>query len=449
MDRLTPKDHAEAVALFRSEIVGALVRRELERGELRASLRALSQQRFRPPGSPRMRSFSVPTLERWYYACRRGGLEALRPRQRSDRGRAQQLTAAQRELLCDIRREHPSASVPLILRTLVADGRLPAGAVSPATVRRLYVEHGLDRVPLRDGAGAHTRWQWQAERPLALWHGDVCHGPTLLIACQRKPLRIHALLDDASRFIVALEAHHTELEADMLALLVGALRRHGAPGTLYLDNGPTYSGELLRLACARLGIALVHAKPHDPRARGKMERFWRTLREGCLDHLGPVATLADVNARLQAFVGAHYHCAPHAALMGRSPQAVWDAARATRPADALDEAKLHDALTVRARRRVRRDCTVAVDGWDWELDQGFLAGRVVTVGRSYLEPTSAPWVEYEGKRLLLHLVDPVRNARRKRPPRRPRPPAAPPKPVVPFDPTGALLARTPNEEPKP
>jgi putative transposase len=450
MDRLTPKDHAEAVALFRSEIVGALVRRELDRGELRALLHALSQERFRPPGSPRTRSFSVPTLERWYYACRQGGLAALRPRPRSDRGRAQELTPAQRALLCDIRREHPSASVPLILRTLVADGRLQAGAVSPATVRRLFVEHGLDRVPLRDGAGAHTRLQWQAERPMVLWHGDVCHGPTLLVGCQRKPLRIHALLDDASRCIVAIEAHHTELEADMLRVLVGALRRHGLPGTLYLDNGSTYSGELLRLCCARLGIALVHARPHDPRARGKMERVWRTLREGCLDHLGPVAALVDVNARLHAFVTEHYQQAPHAGLMGKSPQTVWDAAAASRPADTLDETKLFDALTLRARRRVRRDCTVSVDGAEWELDQGFLAGRVVTVGRSYLDPASAPWVEYEGKPLVLHLVDPVRNSRRKRPPRRPPPDAVTgAQPPVPFDPIGALLTRARDQEPKP
>ena len=134
MDSLTPKDHAEAVALFRSEVIGALARRELDRGELRAALVEISGQRFRPPGSEHTRSFSVPTLERWYYRYRAGGLAALRPRPRSDQGRARELTDEQRELVCDIRREHPSASVPLILRTLVADGRLEKGAVSQAGV---------------------------------------------------------------------------------------------------------------------------------------------------------------------------------------------------------------------------------------------------------------------------------------------------------------------------
>ena len=76
---LAPKDHAEAVAIFRSEIVGALTRKELDHGELRAAFRALSDERFRPPGVETIRRYSVTTLERWYYAYRAGGLAALRP----------------------------------------------------------------------------------------------------------------------------------------------------------------------------------------------------------------------------------------------------------------------------------------------------------------------------------------------------------------------------------
>jgi hypothetical protein len=50
---LAPKDHAAAVAIFRSEIVGALTRKDLDHGELRAAFRVLTQERFRPPGSGR------------------------------------------------------------------------------------------------------------------------------------------------------------------------------------------------------------------------------------------------------------------------------------------------------------------------------------------------------------------------------------------------------------
>lgn len=433
---LAPKDHAEAVAIFRSEIVGALTRKDLDHGELRAAFRALALERFRPPGIETTRRYSVTTLERWYYAYRAGGLAALRPAPRSDRGHAQELPPEQRQLILDIRKEHRSASVPLILRTLVADGRLAAGAVSQATVRRLYAEHGLDRVPMREGGGQKTRLRWEAASPGALWHADVCHGPALTIDSKSRPLRIHALLDDASRYIVAIEARHTEREVDMLEILIRALRRHGPPDALYLDNGSTYIGQILRTACARLGISLLHARPYDAPARGKMERFWRTLREGCLDHLGSLSSLHDVEVRLYAFLDQHYHVAPHASLIGRAPGAIY--AESKRAPDDLDEQKLRDALTVRERRRVRADTTVSVNGQDWEIDQGYLAGRVVTVGRSLLD--GAPWVEHEGQCLPLHPVDPKANAHRKRPPRRSGAQGEA-KPVTPFDPAGALLDR--------
>lgn len=434
---LTPKDHAEAVALFRAQVIGTLSRRDLDRGELRTALVELSQERLRAPGAAVTRSYAVPTLERWYYRYRKGGLDALRPGRRSDRGRGRDLDPVVRTLLLEIRREHPRAGVPLILRTLVADGRIERGTVSESTVRRLYVEHGLDKVAARDGSSPKTRLRWQAERPGLLWHADVCYGPALVIEQQTRPLRIHAILDDASRYVVAIEAAHTEREVDMLSLLVKALRRNAAPDVLYLDNGSTYRGDVLGVACGRLGVALVHARPRDPQARGKMERFWRTLREGCLDYAGGLGSLHDVQVRLLAFLDQHYHQAPHASLLGRSPGRVW--AEHQREPDELGEASLREALTVHERRRVRRDSTVPVDGRDWELDQGFLAGRVVTVGRCLLDPSEPPWVEHEGKRLPLHPVDPVKNSRRPRPPRRPHTPAS--SGAVPFDPPKALLDR--------
>jgi len=447
MRKLEPKDHAEEIALFRASVVGGLVHRELDHGELRGELVALSTERYRPPGGDRTKHYSIPTLERWLYAYRAGGLEALKPKPRGDRGRCRHLTDEQRQLLREIRREYPHASSAIIVRTLEIDGRLDKGAVSETTVRRFFRQEGLDRLALRDGASPRVRLRWQAERPNALWHSDVCHGPSLLIGDKKRPLRIHAILDDASRYVVALEAHHTEREEDMLGMLVRAIRKQGRPDAWYLDNGSTYRGDILRTACGRMGITLLHARPYDPQARGKMERLWRTLRQGCLDFLGQLSSLHDVNVRLWAWLDQHYHRAPHAALMGRAPEPVY--MNAERGPDSFDEEGLRAALTVRVRRRVRRDSTVPLDGEDWELDQSFLAGQLVTVARCLVEPGEPPWVEHDGKRLPLHTLDPVRNAHRKRQPNRavagPRSPGK-----VAFDPAKALLdkavGRKPNAE---
>jgi putative transposase len=443
MDELTPKDRAEAIALYRAQIVGPLVRRELERGDLRAALLELTTQRFRPPRAHTAQTYSIATLERWYYAFRDGGLDALRPQPRKDKGRARELTDEQKALVLGIREEHPNASVTLIVDTLVADGRLERGAVSASTVRRLFADKGLDRVSLRGAAGrGKIRLRWQAERPGALWQGDVCHGSPLRIDNVPRPVRVHALLDDASRYVVALEAMHSEREVDMLALLVRALRKYGPPDALYLDNGSTYRGQALSLACARMGTALVHPRPYDAPARGKMERFWRTLRERCLDFAGSLGSLHDLNVRLGAFLDEHYHRAPHAALMGKTPADVFGSM--PRPTDGFDERRLIEALTIRARRRVRRDNTLAMEGQDWETSLHFMAGRLVTVARSLAEPDAPPWIEHEGKRFPLAPVDPIRNARRTRSLSNLD---APHPARVPFDPPSALLDRALGRRP--
>lgn len=449
MDVLRPKDRAEQVAVFRSQVIGTLLCRMLARGELRAELCRLSMVSFRPPGASRSRTFSVPTLERWLYAWRAGGLDALRPAKRSDAGRAQALTDEQRALLLDIRREYPGASAELILSTLVEDGRLARDAVSPATVRRLYADHDLPRITAREaargkghGKGKRARLRWQMAEPNMLWHGDVCHAAPLVLADGKcLPVRVHALLDDASRYVVAIAAFHTEREVDLIDMLVPALRRHGRPDSLYFDNGATYSGELLATACPRLGVALLHARPYDPEARGRMERFWRTLREGALDFMGGCTSLHDINVRLWAFVDRHYHNAPHAGLMGKSPASVFAARQ--RADVRLTEEQLAAALTLRSRRRVGRDSTVSIEGRIFETDAGFLAGKTVTVAYGHLDRTRTPWIEHEEKSFALRPVDAIANSLR----HRESLPVAPERHVE-FDPPGVMLDAAVGRKPR-
>jgi transposase InsO family protein len=435
-DKLQPQTIGERIAIFRAQMVGALVCRELKHGELGPLLEELSRQPVRPPGSDTTRVYSVPTLRRWYSRFRKHGIDGLRPASR-ERGFALNLSKQDRELIKDIRRSRPDVSVTVLLRTLEADGRLQENAVSAPTLRRMLSADGLDRQTLRQATGDKTRRaRWEAESPGALWHSDVCHGPALRVGKRNIPLRIHAILDDSSRYVVGIQACNNEREVEMLTLFCKTLRRFGPPRVLYLDNGSTYCGEALATACARLGVVLVHAKPYDPQARGKMERFWRTLREGCLDHIGHLESLHDVQVRLLAFLDQHYHNAPHAGLMGKSPAQKWETEpHADNTLELVGEDLLNKAFTVRGQRRVKRDGTLMVGGVIWEVDQGFLAGRNVTVAREMIAPQRPPWVEHGGKVYSLHIVRPVNNAARGLKTSRVRTGID----AVDFDPAGALL----------
>jgi len=405
MEQLVPKDHGEAVAVFRSQVIGSLVHRQLTRGELHAEFVALAKLRVTPPASKFSRTFSVPTLERWYYRFRKLGLAGLVPRPRADRGHAQVLSTETRVQAVDDRSRRAFRLYWLVV-----------GPFS-SLIRRRW---------LRAVEGADRR-RWEAAHAGALWHGDVCHGPTIGGDGRWTPTRIHGLLDDKSRYVIALEVIPTERETDMLTVFLHALRRFGRPGALYLDNGSTYSGAALATACARLGTALVHAKPYDPEARGKMERFWRTLREKCLDHLSREVTLAELQRRLDRFLSDHYQREPHEGLMGETPESAW----ASHQTHATSEEQLAAALTVEKIRMVTKDGVVSIGGALFEVRQSFLAGRRVKVRSCLVSGLPAlAEVEHDGRRFALKPLDRGANGKSRRDPRQTPPPRS-----IEFDPT--------------
>ena len=133
MKDLTPKDHAEAVATFRHAVIGPVCARDLSRGELAEALRELARHACSPARleadqdllGAHARALAV-CVSPWR-ACRAAAARSQRSRSRA------RPDGALRQLICDIRREHPSASARLIVRTLEADGRLEAGLIKPGT----------------------------------------------------------------------------------------------------------------------------------------------------------------------------------------------------------------------------------------------------------------------------------------------------------------------------
>ena len=138
--KLKPKDHAEDVALFRVQLLGPVLHAELSRGELMSELRALAQKRFVPPGTDTSRTYSVPTLLRWRRVYLKRGLAGLRPASRR-LGDALGLSDKQRELLLEIRRQHPAVPANVILETLEG----PVGKRKAVSVDRPGSRSGHER----------------------------------------------------------------------------------------------------------------------------------------------------------------------------------------------------------------------------------------------------------------------------------------------------------------
>jgi hypothetical protein len=156
-----------------------------------------------------------------------------------------------------------------------------------------------------------------------------------------------------------------------------ALLRRGLPRRLYCDNGATFRTHHLQVICATLNISLVHSRPHKPRGRGKIERFFRHVRTAFLPHLTQeiLSDLAELNRVFWAWLEAEYHQTPHGGLNGQTPlDRFLDDQALIRPAPE----QLELWLRMSVARRVGKDRVVHLDGRLYEAPDGY-AGETVDV----------------------------------------------------------------------
>ena len=227
---------------------------------------------------------------------------------------------------------------------------------------------------------------------------DVMHGPKVRLGRSRRKSYLIAFIDDATRVVPFAAFATAENVPAFLPVFKNALIRRGLPARLYVDNGAAYRSRQLALVCAKLGVVLVHARPYQPAGKGKIERFFRTLRAGWLAHLDATAldSLQTLNRSLWAWVEGEYHNTPHRGLDGRTPLEQWALASAgVRYPDAtldLDEVFLFEATRV-----VHKDRTVSLNGRLYEVDAALVGQRVVLRYDPDAPPGRALDVVHDGK----------------------------------------------------
>jgi transposase InsO family protein len=399
---MTDTDHAHrhAVALFRYGVIAELVRLEPGAPGLYERITELAAREYTIPGTTRTR-VAAETIRHWLKRYRSGGFDALVPKARADRGRPRKIADDVAELLIAIKEEQPKLPVRGVIAQARASGTLPEAVVlAPSTVNRLLAKEGLMRV--RNDAGtSNDRRRFSFERAGELWMSDVMHGPTVAVDGKgRRKAYLIAFLDDATRVVPYATFALSENTAAFLPVFKQALLRRGLPERLYVDNGANYRSHHLALICAKLGVALIHARPYQPQGKGKLERWFRTVRAQLIPTLTPddTASLSALNRRLWAYVEGEYHQAPHRSLTGDTPLERW--ARCGQGVNFPEPGLDLDALFLfEATRRVQRDRTVSLNGVIYEVDAALVTEKV-TVRFDPAAPPGRPIeVWHEGRRL--------------------------------------------------
>lgn len=371
-------DPRHAVALFRYGVIADLVRLEPGAEGLYQLIAEKAAREYVIPGTCRTR-VAAETIRHWLKRYRAGGFDALLPKPRADRGRPRKIPDDIAELLIAIKEQHRKLPVRAVIDHARASGQLPDQLeLAPSTVHRLLSREGLMQKP-PESSTSHDRRRFAFAKAGELWMSDVMHGPAATVDGRtRRKTYLIAFLDDATRVVPYAAFALAENTAAFLPVFKQALLRRGLPQRLYVDNGANFRSHHLALVCAKLGIALIHARPYQPQGKGKLERWFRTVRAQLLPNLAPEdsASLAALNRRLWAYVEGEYHHAPHRSLEGDSPLERWarSAEAVHFPEPGLD---LNELFLCEVTRRVQNDRTVSLNGVVYEVDAALVGEKVL------------------------------------------------------------------------
>jgi len=361
------------VAQFRFGVIHDLIGdRKLERGERKRLLQEKSACIWEIPYSER--SFiSVSTLLDWVRRYEKGGrrLESLYPEARKDKGRPRAIDEETVLSLIELRKQLQGASMPVIMR----EARLrkilhPGIKAHPVTIYRLFRERGL----LKQQEFAEDRRRFEAELPNDIWQSDCMHGPQVMVEGKVRKAYLFAFIDDMSRLVPHASFYLNERVETYVAALRIALAKRGLPRKLYVDNGPAFRSQLLSHATAALGIALIHSKPYQPQGRGKIERFFRTVRMQFLPGCPAGLPIDRVNESFTKWLEKQYHITVHSSTKQTPINRYLKHAHLVREAPK----DLHDYFRIHANRKVDRDRTVSLCGRLYEAPIP-LIGKTITL----------------------------------------------------------------------
>jgi putative transposase len=364
-------ERARDIGLFRYALIRQAADPALSTRARGVLVRELAAAEHIGPSGARVQ-VSRPTIDRWIRTWRAGGFDALVPSARCAQPRT---PAAVLELAAALKREVPARTAAQVGAILSAHGGVGGAAPSTRTLQRHFVRLELNTRP--DGMAPRAFGRFEAAAPNERWTGDALHGP---VVGGRKTY-LFAFIDDHSRAIVGYRWGHSEDTVRLEAALRAGLAARGIPQVCYVDNGSAFVSAPLLRALASLGIRLTHSKPRQPAGRGKIERFFRTVREQFLVELGvpgaldAVGDLTRMNELFAGWVETVYHPRIHSET-GQPPLQRF---LAPGPPTLPTPAALREAFLWSARRTVTKTATFSLHANTYEVDASLVGRRIEVV----------------------------------------------------------------------
>ena len=401
------KDLARDAALWRYGLISELLHASSNGITLAERLKMASERTWNHPSQGLIR-ITADTLRHWMYRFRKNGIAALEDRRRRDHGTSQISKVLAGQFVA-LRNEHPHLTTERLLDMLLREGTWNGVRPSRSAFYRLATAKSLKRKPMgaisETGAAVIQEAHAFAYDAFGqMWVADFLHGPKVRVGKQLKKTYLLAILDDATRYVVYAGFGLSEDTAALIDGLSMACRRFGIPERFYTDNGAAFRSRHLSHVAARLSMHLPHTPAYRPQGRGKVERFFRTVRDQCLSGI-KTESLEALKGLFTAWLD-EYHQKVHAGI-GCSPLNKRLASkRVTRMIPEV--AQLDMFFGMQERRKIHRNGTLHLLGKVFDVKNA-LPGSVVEV--HYL-PWDLSLIHVGPERIPAKPVDLSANARR-------------------------------------
>jgi transposase InsO family protein len=356
-----------------------------------------------------LRKISVSTMKTWLSLYRNGGFEALKPKSRADTGRPRRLndqTLKAIEIKC---KAYPYWTVRKLYENLKDQSLLGDPPVHYNTLLRLVKEHQW----LSPNTRTDLRKAYEVDNVNDLWVCDFMHGPKVRTTKRSVKAILCAVLDDHSRMVVGHAFKASETISTLTLVLKEAFLGYGIPKRLYVDNGSSFSSDLLARSCAMAGISLIHSKPYDSPSRGKIERFFRTVRDRFVSGVQENVTLDELNEAFWLWLQHDYHHKLHTGI-GERPLDRYNTSIDRVPIRRLSRAELDEIFLIRHERVVNNDATISFKGSIYEVPSAYIRHRI-EIRHPVDDPQELYLYDNDVRVGRIKLVDKRENARTFRP----------------------------------
>ena len=226
------------------------------------------------------------TILKWVNDYKREGfrLEGLYPKSRKDKGEIKSIPTHVKLAIKELKKDNPALTLPTIITTLKHRKLIAADEkISVSSLYRYWNKEELHSI----NTTAVDKRLFEASQPNEIWQSDVMYGPFVRTETggKNKQSYLIAIIDDHSRLIIHAAFYLAETRENFLDCLRIAILKRGLPQTLYIDNGSCFRALHLEQVTAQLGVAIKHSRPYTPQGRGKIERWFRYVRESYIQVL--------------------------------------------------------------------------------------------------------------------------------------------------------------------